>query len=143
MDYKKKGNLADVLSTEPISEEQAKYICAQLLLCANLLQLSNIIHRDFKPENVLINKSDGSELDICLSDFGIATETTDSEWLQYPCGTPGYVAPELIEGCDCTFKADVFGIGCLMFYLLSGFRLFQGNDTEQILYNNRDCFIVN
>lgn len=55
MDYKKRGNLADVLSAEPINEEQAKYVCAQLLLCANLLQLNNIIHRDIKPENVLIN----------------------------------------------------------------------------------------
>ena len=82
-------------------------------------------------------------MDICLADFGLACETNNYEWLQHPCGTPGYVAPELIEESICTFKADIFGIGCTLFYILSGFRLFQGNETEELLYANRDCNIIN
>jgi calcium/calmodulin-dependent protein kinase I len=53
------------------------------------------------------------------------------------CGTPGYVAPELLKGFTFGPKSDVFSLGCLFFNMATGKMLFQGRDTHETLFKNK------
>ena len=53
------------------------------------------------------------------------------------CGTPGYVAPELLKGFTFGPKSDVFSLGCLFFNMATGKMLFQGRDTHETLFMNK------
>jgi calcium-dependent protein kinase len=62
-----------------------------------------IIHRDLKPENIMFKKEGSLELGIC--DFGLATHADENKYLFVRCGTPGFVAPEIINIKDMTTKS--------------------------------------
>lgn len=55
------------------------------------------------------------------------------------CGTPSYIAPEMLREEPYDFKADIFSIGSIMFNLLTGMYLFPGDEVEVILKNNKEC----
>lgn len=87
------------------------------------------IHRDIKPENIMLkHQTDVSPDNIKLCDFGLATHVDVKEYLYKRCGTPGYVAPEIVnaDANDPNFKVnskcDAFSVGVIMYLLLS--RLF-------------------
>lgn len=86
------------------------------------------IHRDLKPENIMLTKEDGvpiqaSNFKVC--DFGLATHIDVKSYLYKRCGTPGYVAPEVVksDSNDDSFrvtpKCDTFSAGVLLYLLLS------------------------
>lgn len=80
----------------------------------------NIVHRDIKPENILLNSSDSQNFEIRLADFGLAKQLIDGIKIFHKCGTPTYIAPEILraKGYDC--KADVFSAGSVLFNLVTG-----------------------
>ena len=90
-----------------------------------------IIHRDIKPENLLLNESGR----ILLADFGWSNFKNDGDIRKTFCGTPEYIAPEMLrkEGHD--HRIDIWSIGVLMFELLSGYSPFCAK-TNQDLYAN-------
>jgi serine/threonine protein kinase len=103
----------------------------QLLLTVDLMHRKGIYHRDIKPENILI--LDKQELKVCIADLGLAcrvsaNNNTDDvgQHLTFKCGTPGYVAPELLKGFAFSSKSDVFSLGCLFFNMVTGKMLFHG-----------------
>lgn len=57
-----------------------------------------IVHRDIKPDNILVLKEKGSEIKVCFADLGMACRLSETEELKLKCGTPGYVDPELLNG---------------------------------------------
>jgi calcium/calmodulin-dependent protein kinase I len=61
--------------------------------------------------------------------------------LYMKCGTPGYVAPEILRSEGYNSKCDIFSLGSLMFNLLTGFYLFSGKDQREILMKNKACDI--
>jgi len=86
------------------------------------MNTKNIIHRDLKPENLLL-KSKNSNSDIVIADFGLATSIDDvSKIIFKRCGTPGFVAPEVLlykEGEQFyDYRCDMFSVG-IIFYLIS------------------------
>jgi serine/threonine protein kinase len=93
-----------------------------------------IIHRDLKPEN-LIFRSVGTN-DIVIADYGLATWADASEYIFVRCGTPGYVAPEIIN-----YKArngqdpisDVFSLGIIAHILATGRSPFPGREYNEVL----------
>ena len=82
----------------------------------------NIIHRDLKLENILLVSKD-NHYHVKLADFGLST-TTDNIDLFRHCGTPGYVAPEVLLDKDYNTKADVFSAGVICFSLFTHFPTF-------------------
>jgi calcium-dependent protein kinase len=100
----------------------------------------NVIHRDLKPDNVILSKEP------IIIDFGLATVADDPNYLFVRCGTPGYVAPEIINIKDMSTKShpisDVFSVGCIFHYIVFGRHLFMGKNAQDIIAMNRECDIV-
>jgi len=82
----------------------------------------NIVHRDLKPENlILASKED--DCDVRIADFGLAT-FCNGDPLTLRCGSPGYVAPELLNNEGYDKKADMFSVGAILYMILTGKPLF-------------------
>ena len=100
----------------------------------------DVVHRDLKPENLLLSKKDGFEIKI--ADFGLACILKDGkEDLNLRCGSPGYVAPELLKNEGYGKASDVFSAGVIFYVMLTGRPVFQGNNQDQILKANTECII--
>ncbi len=104
------------------SEEDIRTIMAQLILAVDLMHRKGIIHRDMKPDNILI--LDRVNLKVCISDLGLACSINDKKECSLKCGTPGYVAPEVLRGQPFTPKADIFSMGCIFFNILTGKNMY-------------------
>lgn len=133
MEYVKGGDLFDdiALSTK-YTERDASSMINNLVQALKYLHNLRIVHRDVKPENLLvIDHSDGSK-SLKLGDFGLATYCEDQ--LFTVCGTPTYVAPEILSEVGYDFKVDVWAAGVILYILLCGFPPFASpsNDQEEL-----------
>ncbi|XP_060704464.1 phosphorylase b kinase gamma catalytic chain, skeletal muscle/heart isoform-like isoform X2 [Hemiscyllium ocellatum] len=122
-DLMKRGELFDYLTEKvTLSEKEARSIMRALLEVVQFLHSKNIVHRDLKPENVLLD----DDMNIKLSDFGFSLQLGPGKKLKELCGTPGYLAPEiLLCSMDETHpgyskEVDLWSCGVIMYTLLSG-----------------------
>lgn len=101
------------------SERDARDLASQLLKAIHHLHERKIAHRDLKPENLLLLES-GNDSKIVLADFGFA-KYVPTDLLRTRCGTPAFVAPELLVN-DCRYdeRVDMWSCGCLLYMLLGG-----------------------
>ena len=103
-----------------------------------------IIHRDFKPDNLLIDRSESSACrTLKVIDFGLATRD-DEDYVFKRCGTIGYVAPEVLNASE-TFQAftpavDLFSVGVMLFNHVTRTKAFTGKSKSQTLLNNKMGF---
>jgi cGMP-dependent protein kinase 2 len=109
-----------------MDEELARFYVACIALALDYLHGERIVYRDLKPENVFIDASGY----IKLGDFGFAKALTDANKTFTFCGTPGYVAPENILAHGYNFSVDWWGLGVLMYVLLTGRQPFSTPKTE-------------
>lgn len=106
----------------------------QILQGLDYLHRKLIIHRDLKPENIIVK--DGPSIDCGIVDLGFATYEKDYDKLFKRCGTPGYVAPEILNNSAYGCKVDVFSCGIIFYMLLSSKIPFNGNSYKEIVYKN-------
>jgi calcium-dependent protein kinase len=92
----------------------------QILKGVRKMHDAGIIHRDLKPDNIMFNEQSSYEK-IKIIDFGLATEGSTEKYMFPKCGTPGYVAPEILNLADRSIKyssvCDVFSCGSIFFKL--------------------------
>ncbi|CAD8067099.1 unnamed protein product [Paramecium primaurelia] len=134
------GELFDlILETKCFQESKVALIMFKIFDALEYLHTKNIMHRDIKPENILL-KDKSENFDLKIADFGLASYT-ESDLIITKCGTPGYVAPEILEDKKYNEKVDVFSAGIILYILLSGQAPFYGNSLDEIMEKNRDCQI--
>ncbi|KAG1658436.1 hypothetical protein FOA52_009857 [Chlamydomonas sp. UWO 241] len=109
-----------------MNEELAKFYVSSITLALEYLHNNNIVYRDLKPENVFI---DGNG-HVKLGDFGFAKVLENGSRTYTFCGTPGYVAPENVLAHGYNFSVDWWGLGVVMYVLLTGRQPFSTPKTE-------------
>ena len=78
----------------------------------------HILHRDLKPDNLILRSRNPTDYDLCIADFGLADfYREDCQYQFVRCGTPGYVAPEVLQDIPYDYKIDVFSAGAIMFMM--------------------------
>jgi serine/threonine protein kinase len=143
LEYQTMGSLlTEMMRKNFMNESQIKVVIEQLLLTLDYIHEKGIVHRDIKLDNILINKIEEAEYDVKIADFGLAAFLAhDGSKLDTKCGTPGYVAPEILRGSGYSHKCDIFSLGVVFFNLITGSYLFSGNNNQEILYYNKMCQI--
>jgi len=112
------------------SEKNAMNIISQILEAVSYLHSKGIAHRDLKPENLLCSGNDDNEI-VKIADFGLSKVQSDEDLLSTSCGTPGYVAPEVLL-CECYNESvDMWGIGIITYILLAGYPPFYDENNPQ------------
>ncbi|KAI9315893.1 kinase-like domain-containing protein [Dichotomocladium elegans] len=114
------------------TEKDAISIVRSILLGIEYLHSKNIVHRDMKPENLLFKSSD-PDADLVICDFGIAKETSDLSILETVCGSPLYVAPEVLKREGYGSPVDMWAVGVITYMLLCGYQPFQSEDQSELM----------
>jgi len=131
MDYINGGELFFHLQNDKkFPEDRVRFYAAEIVCGLEYLHSCGILYRDLKPENILLT-SDGH---ICMTDFGISKEglhTDDSRTATF-CGTPEYLAPEVLEGNGYGKAVDWWSFGTLVFEMLNGLPPFYAPDVQQM-----------
>ncbi|XP_066574551.1 serine/threonine-protein kinase DCLK2 isoform X2 [Amia ocellicauda] len=130
MELVKGGDLFDAItSSTKYTERDASAMVFNLASALKYLHCLNIVHRDIKPENLLVCEyADGSK-SLKLGDFGLATVVEGP--LHTVCGTPTYVAPEIIAETGYGLKVDIWAAGVITYILLCGFPPFRSENNLQ------------
>lgn len=130
MDFIRGGELYRLLANRKrLSEAEAKFYGIQVAMALGYLHKSRILYRDLKPENILISE-DGY---IKLADFGLA-KMLGEEVANSFCGTPEYLAPEMINGTGHDHTLDWWTLGVLLYEMLVGIPPFYNQNKHQMYY---------
>lgn len=128
------GELFDrIIDKQFYSEREAKIALKQILEAIDYCHDLNIVHRDIKPENLLYtNESETATLK--LADFGLAVRMTPGVQLTHICGTPTYVAPEVLKKVNQGYglQADLWSVGVILYILLCGCPPFYDDDNNEL-----------
>ena len=109
------------------SEEQTRFFICGITLSLEYIHLNNIIHRDVKPENLVLDENGY----IRLTDFGIAKINTKDNSSE-TSGTPGYMCPEVIKSLNHSYPADFFALGVIGYEFMKGERPYNGKSRKEI-----------
>ncbi|KAM9363723.1 serine/threonine-protein kinase DCLK2 [Symphorus nematophorus] len=130
MELVKGGDLFDAItSSAKYTERDATVMVYNLAGALKYLHSINIVHRDIKPENLLVFEYPDGTKSLKLGDFGLATVVEGP--LYTVCGTPTYVAPEIIAESGYGLKVDIWAAGVITYILLCGFPPFRSESNMQ------------
>lgn len=127
-----------ILRHGPLSPARSVHLLRQACHSLEEAHARGMIHRDIKPSNIFVCRM-GLTVDfVKVLDFGLVRERTDSDArLTAPnrtAGTPSYMAPEMVlNGEDIDHRADIYALGCVAYWLLTGRTVFQGSSTVDLL----------
>ena len=112
------------------SVDRVRLCAAEVILALEFLHKNNVVYRDLKPENVMVD----AEGHMRITDFGLAKQNVVSmtDGARTFCGTPEYLAPEQVAGWGHGQGVDWWGVGVFMFELLNGVPPFSGRNASQI-----------
>ncbi|EIE85865.1 hypothetical protein RO3G_10575 [Rhizopus delemar RA 99-880] len=114
------------------SEKDAVVIIRSVLKGLEYLHSNDIVHRDMKPENLLF-KTPESDANLVICDFGIAKHNSETSALETVCGSPGYVAPEVLTRKGYGTPIDMWAVGVITYTLLCGYQPFQAEDQVELI----------
>jgi serine/threonine-protein kinase len=132
----------------PLPLERSLKIARQLCEALDAAHSEGVVHRDFKPQNVLVGNNDH----VYVSDFGLATslETAKMGMTRTGAvmGTPRYMSPEQVEGKPVDSRSDLYALGLVLYEMVTGATPFSGESTFQLMYQRvqlmpKDVKLVN
>lgn len=129
------GDLLAAVMERRLCERRGKNVIKGVLTGLVHVHDLGILHRDIKPENIMLANDDRP----VISDFGVATHMSDAKEMVRRCGSPGYVAPEVIMALPYGMKVDVFSTGVLLYFVLSGNLPFFGTDVISVIRRTIRC----
>jgi serine/threonine protein kinase len=126
------GELFDrIVAKNFYNELDARECIHTVLEALNYIHSNKIAHRDLKPENLLLASMDDDH-NVKLADFGFAKKCNTLKCLSTQCGTPGYVAPEILRGKQYDYSADMWSIGVIMYIIIGGYPPFYEDNQQQL-----------
>jgi protein kinase X len=139
MEFVNGGELYSLLQNRgKLSNEHARMYVGEVALAFYYFSQLNIVYRDLKPENLLIDSAGHMK----ITDFGLAKIVTDRT--RTMCGTPDYLAPEIIQNKGHSFGVDYWALGVVCFEMLTGLPPFYvpegGNRTLQLILKSKPQF---
>ncbi|XP_075784116.1 serine/threonine-protein kinase 33 isoform X5 [Pelodiscus sinensis] len=134
------GELKEILRKKGrFTENETRHIIQSLASAIAYLHKKDIVHRDLKLENILVKSGEIDEqheikLNIKVTDFGLAVQKAggSESMFQSTCGTPTYMAPEVISAHDYSQQCDIWSIGVIMYMLLCGDPPFVASSEEKL-----------
>ena len=145
MEYVEGKTLADLLDHGPVKPERAIQIAQQILAGLEHAHERGILHRDLKPANVMIVECEGYPGDfVKILDFGLAKlawpgeDKRDVTVEGIAIGTPGYMSPEQAAGVPSDRRSDLYCAGALLYHLVTGNKIFEGDDVREVLRRHRE-----
>jgi len=145
MEYVEGKTLADLLDHGAVKPERAVEIARQLLAGLEHAHERGILHRDLKPANVMIVECEGYPGDfVKILDFGLAKlawpgeDKRDVTVEGIAIGTPGYMSPEQAAGVPSDRRSDIYCTGALLYHLVTGTKIFEGDDVREVLRRHRE-----
>jgi len=125
------GELFDkIVEKGQYTERDAASIVMKILSAVQYLHDNQIAHRDLKPENLLLKA--GEDTGVMLSDFGLSKIVGENARLETACGTPYYVAPEVLSASGYDLEVDLWSVGVITYLLLCGFPPFYGESLPEV-----------
>ncbi|PON43484.1 Serine/threonine protein kinase [Trema orientale] len=129
------GTLASYIHMHGRVQEQiARRFMQQLGAGMEILHSHHIVHRDLKPENILLSGTEG-DLVLKIADFGLSRSISPGDYAETVCGSPLYMAPEVLAFQKYDEKVDMWSLGAILFELLNGYPPFNGRNNFQVLKN--------
>ena len=116
LDYYPKGDLSKFLNHKPLKEKYCRKYMNQLSQGLEYLLNMDILHRDLKPQNILLT----NEFNIKITDFGFAKQIDKNALITTLCGSPMYMAPEIINKQDYDIKSDLWSVGVILYEMAYG-----------------------
>jgi len=126
------GELFDrIVEKGSYTEEDAKTLIRKIVSAIEYLHSKNIAHRDLKPENLLVKDLE-NDTEVKIADFGLSKIIDENKMMQTACGTPGYVAPEVLNAEGYDKEVDMWSIGVIAYILLCGFPPFYSESVPEV-----------
>jgi len=126
------GDLFDRIGTKKTYDERdARNLCHKMLDSMQFIHENNVAHCDMKPKNLLLRNEEDDSF-IKLADFGFATRVYGPNSLTKQCGTPFFVAPEILMRTPYDQQADMWSVGVIVYLLLSGNLPFMGRSQREL-----------
>lgn len=141
MSYVSGGTLGDVIAQGPMKVNEVLRIMKQMTSALDFVHSQGIIHRDFKPGNVLLD----NQANCYLADFGLAKTTTDDLQItgDLIIGTPDYMAPDLADSEHITHSIDIYALGITIYQMLTGELPFTASSGMGVLMAHLTAEIPN
>eukprot|EP00752_Nemacystus_decipiens_P005344 g4846.t1 len=131
IEYMRGGELFDrIVKKAYYNEKEARDLCRILLDAVRYCHDLGIVHRDLKPENLLLT-SQHDDANVKLADFGFARSIMNG-FVSTQCGTPGYVAPEILRAESYGTSVDMWSIGVIIYILLGGYPPFHDENQTRL-----------
>lgn len=130
------GDLFDYLcANRALEKDKILQLTLSVLSALSHIHAHEVVHRDIKAENMLIANG------FCpvLADFGLAAHLHDAEAMKKQVGSPGYAAPEVLQGKPYDSKVDVFGTGATLYFATCDLVAFEGSDEDVVLARTLRC----
>ncbi|GAV01624.1 hypothetical protein RvY_12309-2 [Ramazzottius varieornatus] len=139
MEYCNGGDLSEFLQAGTLTEDTIRHFARQLAAAIQALKAKGIVHRDLKPQNILlccekkeVKRTEPDKIQLKIADFGFARFLQDGVMAATLCGSPMYMAPEVIMSQHYCAKADLWSLGTILFQCFVGEAPFQASNPQQL-----------